>query len=164
MTVDYVIRKAKEEDFVYIYEMIRVMAAYERMEDQVKMTLEKLIKDGFGDHPLYHALVAESSDGTIIGYSIFNYAYSPRLGRQVYIEDIMVLKEFRREGIGKEFIKMANQIALSEGCIECKLSCLKWNIPAMSLYKKLGFRNETETKNLLFFRFDLSEMKKITEI
>ena len=56
-----VIRKAVVGDCESILELIKELALFEEMPDQVKMTEEMLRQDGFGDAPKFHCFIAEEN-------------------------------------------------------------------------------------------------------
>ena len=53
------VRKALETDCGAIMALIKELAEFERMPDQVQMTAERLRKDGFLENPKFECLVAE---------------------------------------------------------------------------------------------------------
>ena len=84
---EIIIRSARAEDIDEVVEKIRELARFEKMEDQCKMTSEKLLKDGgfqsTGDRKYYELLVAECQIDNklqLIGYAMWFYvSYSLRL-------------------------------------------------------------------------------------
>ena len=53
------VRKALETDCDAIMALIKELAEFERMPDQVQMTAERLKSDGFLENPKFECLVAE---------------------------------------------------------------------------------------------------------
>ena len=77
---DVIIRAARAEDIDVVLEKILELARFEYMEDQCKMTSEKLLKDGgflsSNDPKHYGLLVAEAKiDGKsqLVGYAMWYY-------------------------------------------------------------------------------------------
>jgi len=82
-------------------------------------------------------LIAES-EGRAMGY-----LSGVQLGRTLGIEELAVLPEFRRMGIGRALVAQA--LAKEQGAV---LSVSESNKPARALYKSLGF---TQTARRLIF-------------
>lgn len=106
------IREAKEGDCGNILRMIRELAEYEKLSDQVKISEEALRADGFGENPFFHCLVAEilpapgePQGSCMVGYGLYYFIYSTWTGRNIYLEDIYVKPEYRGQGIGSKIIK-----------------------------------------------------------
>ncbi|XP_054431578.1 thialysine N-epsilon-acetyltransferase isoform X3 [Pteronotus mesoamericanus] len=162
------IRDAKEEDCGNILKMIRELAEFEKLSDQVKISEEALRADGFGENPFYYCLVAESlpSPGEpqgpcLVGYGLYYFIYSTWKGRSIYLEDIYVKPEYRGQGIGSKIIKKVAEVALDKGCSQFRLSVLDWNKGAMDLYKVLGAQDLTEAEGWHSFCFEGEVMKKL---
>ena len=97
------IRAGKIQDIPRVLELIKELARYEKAENAVTVTEQQLIKDGFGDDPLFYFFVAENEKG-IIGLSFFYYRYSTWKGKRLYLEDIIVTESERARAMGKNFL------------------------------------------------------------
>ncbi|XP_023579085.1 diamine acetyltransferase 2 isoform X3 [Octodon degus] len=96
------IRAAREGDCGDILRLIRELAEFEKLSDQVKISEEVLRADGFGENPFYHCFVAEiipapgeRQGPCIVGYGLYYFIYSTWKGRNIYLEDIYVMPEYR---------------------------------------------------------------------
>lgn len=142
------IRRATAGDAAQILEFIRALAAFERAPDAVTATEEGLIRDGFGPHPFFHCLIAEY-DGKPAGFAFYFFNYSTWVGRPgVYVEDLFVLPEFRRLGIGRELLKQVAGIAMENGCQRLQWEVLDWNTPAIDFYRAIGAEFLDEWRNV----------------
>ncbi len=143
-----VIRKATAEDAVQILEFVRALAAFERAPDAVTATVEGLIRDGFGPHPFFECLIAQC-DGQAAGFAFYFFNYSTWAGRPgIYVEDLFVLPEYRRLGIGKGLLKRVAAIALENGCRRLQWEVLDWNTPAIDFYRAMGAEFLDEWRNV----------------
>jgi GNAT superfamily N-acetyltransferase len=134
------IRPATEADLGTIEELIRALAEYERMADQVVMDAELLRKGLFGDRPYAEVLIAEGG-GEAVGFALFFHNFSTFLGRPgIYLEDLFVKPEHRGSGLGKALLKRLAEIAVERGCGRMEWAVLDWNEPSIGFYKKLGAR------------------------
>ncbi|XP_054987948.1 thialysine N-epsilon-acetyltransferase isoform X2 [Sorex araneus] len=130
------IREATERDCGDILRLIRELAEYEKLSDQVKISEEALRADGFGENPFYHCLIAE---------------FLPAPG------------DTQGQGIGSKIIKKVAKVALDKGCSQFRLAVLDWNKRAMDLYKTLGARDLTEAEGWHSFRFEGEALKALAE-
>ena len=129
------IRTGVKDDLPSVLTLIKELAAYEKAEHEVTMTLDQLEKDGFGAEPLYHFIVAENENG-IVGMSFYYYRYSTWKGKRLYLEDIIVTDKERGKGIGRDLFKITIEKALQSGCTGMMWQVLDWNEPAINFYKK----------------------------
>lgn len=67
-----------------------------------------------------------------------------------YIANVAVFPEARKKGVGKALIQRVFGLASDEGLSFVSLEVRESNIPAISLYKKMGFKTEGRRKN--FYR------------
>jgi GNAT superfamily N-acetyltransferase len=131
------IRSATVKDAALLRTMIRELAAFERELELCVIEEADLVRDGFGANPRFRALVAEW-DGQPAGYALcFDY-YSTWAGRGLFLEDLFVREQFRRQGIGKALLAAVARIAVQENCYGVHWEVLDWNEQAIELYKSLG--------------------------
>src|SRR5580698_9123783 len=143
-----VIRSATAADVAQILVFIRALAAFEREPDAVVATEEGLLRDGFGPNPFYTCLIADH-DGQPAGFALFFYNYSTWVGRPgIYLEDLFVLPEFRRLGIGRALLKQVAAIAVEKGCRRMQWEVLDWNTPAIDFYRASGAEFLDEWRNV----------------
>jgi GNAT superfamily N-acetyltransferase len=132
------IRSAVPGDVPLVLELIRALAAFEREPDAVVATEGDLLRDGFGPSPLFRVLLAED-EGEPAGFALYFFAYSTWRGRpSLYLEDLFVLPEHRRKGIGLALMQRLARIALDEGCGRFVWEVLDWNERAIRFYESLG--------------------------
>lgn len=162
------IREAKDSDCGDILRMIRELAEFENLSDQMKISEEALRADGFGENPFFHCLVAEIDPAPgelqgpcVVGYGLYYFIYSTWTGRNIYLEDIYVMPQYRGQGVGTEILKKVAEIALRQGCSQMRLAVLDWNKKAMDLYKSLGAQDLTEAEGWRSFRFEGEAMRKM---
>ena len=109
------IRTASAEDCGRILQMIRALARYEKMEDQVVAT-EDLLREWIFEKKKAEVLFA-TEDGREVGFALFFHHFSTFLGRAgIYLEDLYVLPEYRGKGHGKALLKRLAQITVERGC------------------------------------------------
>ena len=132
------IREARETDVTTILQLIRELAEYERLLHEVVATEERLRENLFGPRRHAEVLVAEV-EGAVAGFALFFHNYSTFLGRPgIYLEDLFVRPEYRRQGIGTAFFRRLAQIAVERGCGRFEWAVLNWNEPALKFYRSLG--------------------------
>ncbi|PPB51258.1 diadenosine tetraphosphatase [Campylobacter hyointestinalis subsp. hyointestinalis] len=154
------IREAKKEDLDSIINLIKELAKYENMEDQITFTKDDYEKSLF-EKQYAKALVCEYKNN-IIGYAIYFYSFSTFLGKGgIYLEDIYIQKEFRNKGIGKKILKTLAQICINENLGRLEWACLDWNEPSLAFYKKIGAKTLDEWISL---RVDGQNLIKLADI
>ena len=143
-----VIRPAEAADVPLILHLIRELAAYERDPDAVVATEADLLRDGFGPTPRFQALIAEH-DGAPAGFAFYFFAYSTWRGRPVlHLEDLFVLPEHRKKGLGLALMRRLAQIAVEASCPRFTWQVLDWNEPAIGFYRALGAEILPEWQNV----------------
>jgi GNAT superfamily N-acetyltransferase len=133
--MEIVIRKAVKEDCKRMMELVEELAEYEKEPDAVTVSFDHFVESGFGEQPVWWALVAEA-DGSVEGFALCYIRYSTWKGQRLYLEDFVVSERMRGHGIGKLLFDK-----LLEECKAKKYSgmvwqVLDWNEPAINFYKK----------------------------
>ena len=149
---------ASRDDVPALLSLIRGLAAYEKKPHAVVATEQDLLRDAFGPHFKFRALIAEWK-GEAAGYASFFHFYSTYQGRSaLFLEDLFVLDKFRGNGIGMALLSSVAKLAVDEGCFGLRWEVLDWNHPAIEFYKKLGatFLNERKV-----VAFDESAMRRV---
>lgn len=131
------IRAGRKEDMKAVLNLIQELAEFEKEPDAVIVTVEDLIRDGFGDQPLFHVFVAEI-DSEIVGIAFYYYRYSTWKGKIIHLEDLVVKNNMRGKGVGyalySEIIKQAQR----DNVKRIDWNVLDWNTPAIDFYEKTG--------------------------
>jgi GNAT superfamily N-acetyltransferase len=138
------IRAARPADVPVIAELIRGLARFEKLEDEVTMTEDLLAKGLFGNRPYAETLLAEE-DGTPVGFALFFHNFSTFLARPgLYLEDLFVVPEHRGHGVGRALLVALARVAVERGCGRLEWSVLDWNRDAIAFYERLGARPNSE--------------------
>lgn len=133
-----VIRAAMPADAQLVYALVRELAEYERLLDDVDATAEDLARALFGPSPRVFCDIAEWN-GETAGFALWFYNFSTFRGRHgIYLEDLFVRPAFRGKGIGKALLVHLAQRAVAEGCARVEWSVLDWNEPSIKFYESLG--------------------------
>ena len=132
------IRKAQIKDSELIFEFIKKLAKYEKLEHEVKTTIELLKENLFSNNKKAYCLIADY-DSKPVGFALYFYNYSTFLGKPgIYLEDLFVDTDYRGKGIGKALLLELIKIAKNENLGRVEWSVLDWNKPSIDFYKSLG--------------------------
>ena len=132
------IERATERDAALILRLIKELADYERMSDEVVATEDSVRRTLFGPHPAAEVVVCYAGDEAA-GFALFFHNYSTFLAKPgLYLEDLFVVPKFRGRGYGKALLVHLAKLAVERDCGRFEWSVLDWNEPAIGFYKKLG--------------------------
>jgi GNAT superfamily N-acetyltransferase len=132
------IAPAQPADTALIVALVRELAAYERLLDDVRITPLDLHRDLFGPRAFAEAVVAHVG-AEPVGFALWFHNYSTFEGRPgLYLEDLFVRPAFRGRGYGEALLRHLARIAVERGCARFEWSVLDWNEPARAFYRKLG--------------------------
>ena len=132
------IRAATPDDVPAIFELMRQLAIYEKLEHALVSTAADLSEALFGKNPVAEGILA-TLEGRPVGYALYFRTYSTFLGKPgMYLEDLFVLPEARGKGLGKALLARLAAITVERGYGRLEWSVLNWNEPAIGFYKSLG--------------------------
>jgi GNAT superfamily N-acetyltransferase len=132
------ITEAAERDTPVILDLIRQLAAYERLSDKVTATEDRLRKTLFGVRPAAEVLLART-DGETVGYALFYTTYSTFLAKPgFYLEDLFVKEHARGKGIGTALLARLAELAVERDYGRVEWTVLDWNEPSIRFYESLG--------------------------
>ena len=132
------ITPATAADIPLLLALIRALAEYERLSDQVSATEDRLRESLFGPRSAAEAVIGHL-DGEPAGFALFFQTYSTFLGRPgMYLEDIFVKPECRGRGLGEALLRHLARVAVARQCGRFEWAVLDWNAPAIGFYRKLG--------------------------
>jgi GNAT superfamily N-acetyltransferase len=138
MENNLLIRSASEKDIPQILSLIKELAGYEKLSEQVVTTEDELKIVLFGENSFVEILVAEI-EGQIVGQAVFFKNFSTFLGKPgFYLEDLYVKPKMRSKGIGKALLDKIILLAKERNYGRVEWSVLDWNESAIDFYKKIG--------------------------
>jgi len=136
-TNNIIIRPAVETDIPVILEMIKGLAEFEKLLDNVKASEENLMQYIFGADKFVSVWIAEC-DNIVAGHLIYFRNFSTFLANPgLYIEELYVKPEFRGKGIGKRLLQKAIEISKGKNYGRVEWAVLDWNEGAIEFYKSM---------------------------
>ena len=132
-----IIRKGTKNDMPAILNLIKELAIFENEPHAVVVSAEDLVRDGFGEIPLFTTFVAEI-EKEIIGMALFYYRFSTWKGKTIHLEDLIVTENKRGTGAGFKLYTEVIKEGKRENVRRIEWNVLDWNKPAIDFYKKSG--------------------------
>ncbi len=131
------IRHANASDTPVIFKLIKALAVYEKMLDEVIAT-ESSLHESLFIHKKAEVLLAEI-DQKAIGFALYFENFSTFIGKpNMYLEDLYIDPKYRGHGYGKALLIKLASLAVERDYRRVDWSCLNWNDPAKTFYEKLG--------------------------
>jgi len=152
------IEPATERDVPVVLRLIQGIAEYEKLSHEVLATEARLRASLFGPRPTAEAVIAYA-DAEPVGFAIFFHNFSTFLGqRGMYLEDLFVQPEWRKQGLGRRLMAHVAKVAVERGCGRMEWAVLDWNAPAIRFYQSLGARGMDEWT---VYRLTGSDLEKL---
>jgi GNAT superfamily N-acetyltransferase len=143
------ISAARPQDALIIVDLVRQLAAYEKLSHLVVATEEAVRDELFGPRPVIECVIgwecaaADADDARAsdvpVGFALYFHNFSTFLARRgLYLEDLFVVPAARGRGYGKALITHLARLAVERECGRFEWSVLDWNQPAIDFYTALG--------------------------
>jgi GNAT superfamily N-acetyltransferase len=140
------IRRGNPQDMQAVLGLIKELAEFEKEPNAVLVTVDDLIRDGFGPVPLFHVFVAEIEDDSndndqsqqIVGIALYYYRYSTWKGKTIHLEDLVVKESMRGTGLGYDLYSEILKQGKKDQVRRVEWNVLDWNTPAIEFYEKSG--------------------------
>jgi diamine N-acetyltransferase len=132
------IRSAQPADSALIFALVRELADYEKLANEVAASEQAIADALFTSAPRLYCDIAEW-DGQPAGFSVWFLNYSTFRGRHgVYLEDLFVRPAYRERGIGKALMARLAKICVERGYARFEWAVLDWNAPSIAFYQSIG--------------------------
>ncbi|WP_395054160.1 GNAT family N-acetyltransferase [Flavobacterium sp.] len=138
-----IIRKATQNDMPKVLELIQELAIFEKEPTAVVITVNDLIKDGFGENKLFHTFVA-TVENEVIGIALYYYRYSTWKGKTIHLEDLIVKENCRGTGAGFALYSEIIRQGKRDNVRRIEWNVLDWNTSAIDFYIKTGAKILTD--------------------
>ena len=135
--MEYKIREALPEDMSQVLELVRELAVFEKEPNEVEVTVDDLVKDGFSEPKKFQCFVAESKQD-ILGMALVYPRYSTWKGSVIHLEDLIITEKMRGSGLGTALLNRVVKYGHSLGVKRISWEVLDWNEPAINFYESKG--------------------------
>lgn len=128
------LKKARKKDALVVFQLIKEMAKYEKLENEVDGSVEDLEKSIWDKGYAEILLVCYQKE--IVGYVIFFTNFSTfNCKGGLYLEDVFIKEDYRNRGFGKEIFYQLACIAKERDYTRFEWVCLDWNEPSIRFYE-----------------------------
>lgn len=132
------LRFAEKNDLPSIYNFIKGMAVYEKLEQEFSATEELLEEHLFGENNAAEILLGIHK-GIPVSMALFFKSFSTFLAKPgIFLEDLFVIEEMRGRGFGKMMLSYLAELTVRRKYGRLEWSVLDWNTPAVEFYRSIG--------------------------
>jgi len=149
---------AREEDAALLCLLIQELADFENLSAECHISVQAVRDHLLGERRSAEAIIAWVG-GQAAGFAVYYRTFSTFAARPgLFLEDLFVRPEFRRNGIGKAMLKEVGRIAHSLGAGRYEWTTLAWNRNARDLYRSIGAR---EMSDWLLLRMESEALSEL---
>lgn len=125
------IRKIQKEDYQSVVTLLQELSIFQPNFDEIP-----IIWDSFAKQNHISAYVACDSNNSVIAFGSICIEMKIRGGSMGHIEDVVVDKKYRSQGVGSMLIEALKKEATNKKCYKISLECKEERI---GFYNQLGF-------------------------
>lgn len=135
------IRAATVDDAADVHRLIRELAKTTGLGEKFRSTADNYRQYGFGETPLFEALIAVRNDD-IVGVALYFYTFSSWRGEPgVYLQDLVVTEAVRGQRLGERLLRRLVRVAKEHHATHLRLAVDCNNEAAMRFYERCGMSN-----------------------
>ena len=128
------LRPATVADAAVVHKLVLELARYEHLEHEVSCTPADYVRILRNPPAGFGVILAELENATV-GFAIFFENFSTFLAKPgLFLEDLFVLPEYRRRGVGRALFSHVLSLAKARNYGRMDWTVLSWNQPAIKLY------------------------------
>lgn len=138
MTENIHIRQMRRSDIPELARLMRAIVEFEGDSDFL-ITEADLLQRGFGEHPEFPALVADTGNDQLAGIAVYyTIPFMHNLKLQLMLKWLYLDSDRRGKNIGRRLIGVLSEHALRHGYAKFSWFVLSNNLPAQQFYRSLG--------------------------
>jgi GNAT superfamily N-acetyltransferase len=158
---NFTIRPAAPNDVAVIMNLVRQLAAYEKLEGMITGDESMMQEAVFGKIPSCECLIAEEN-AKPVGFALYFTTFSTFLCKPgLYLEDLFVVPAARGKGYGKALLIHLAQLAKNRDCGRFEWRVLDWNEPSIQFYQSLGATIMPEWQLVRMTTAEIAQLAKI---
>lgn len=132
--MNFIIKRIEERDYDDLIALFNEFAAYQNHPELMLNTAAKMKKE----KDYFDGFIVRDEAGKAIAYTVFSFAYYTWTGKTLYMDDLYIKEEYRRQGLGRLLIEKVRDYAKETGCFKLRWQVGDWNHAARQFYKSLG--------------------------
>jgi len=132
------LRPSVPADMPVLFRLLQGKAEFDKKLHTLTGHPDALKEHLFGKRTYIEAILAEV-EGQGVGFATFLHNYSTFLTKPgLYLDDLFVLPDYRRQGMGKAMLTYLAQLAVERNCGRLEWLVAVWNEPAIAFYETMG--------------------------
>ncbi|MBV8970345.1 MAG: GNAT family N-acetyltransferase [Verrucomicrobia bacterium] len=128
------LRPATVADAAVVHKLVLELARYEHLEHEASCTPADYARI-LNNPPAGLGVILAEVENATAGFALFFENFSTFLAKPgLYLEDLFVLPEYRRLGVGRALFSHVLSLAKARNCGRMEWTVLEWNQPAIQFY------------------------------